>query len=199
MRRVAFLDWIGRLEIAFSSNEYTRGVLKDYSTTTKIRRPIDPVVDNLIYTVMYAFIDKNTRTSTAIHKNKGTDLLRCLHTKYASYDANSKLRARLAFVNCKIFQEETAINFLTRLEQKANETRNFDMRISEKKFIWILLNNMKHHRFYKERIAALLTTFKLNPSSISQKSNLEEGWIIDSGASAHMTPFKKDCNSIINT
>ncbi len=28
---------------------------------------------------------------------KHTDLLRCLHTKYASYDANSKLRARLAF------------------------------------------------------------------------------------------------------
>ena len=169
LRRIAFLDWIGQLEIAFSSNEYTREVLKDYSTTTKIRRPTDPLADCLVYTVIYAFIDKNTRTSTATYKNKGTDLLRCLHIKCASYDANSKLRARLAFVNCKISQEETAINFLTRLEQKANEARNFDMKISERKFIWILLNNMKHHRFYKERIAALLTTFELNPSSISQK------------------------------
>ena len=79
------------------------------------------------------------------------------------------MRAKLAFINCRISQEETAINFLSRLEQKANEARNFDMRITEKKFIWILLNNMKHHRFYKERIASFLTTFELNPSSISQK------------------------------
>ena len=28
---------------------------------------------------------------------------------------------------------------------------------------------MKHHRFYKERIASFLTAFELNPSSISQK------------------------------
>ena len=27
-------------------------------------------------------------------------------------------------------------------------------------------------------------------------SNLENGWIIDSGASAHMTPFQKDCINI---
>ena len=26
-------------------------------------------------------------------------------------------------------------------------------------------------------------------------SNLEQGWVIDSGASAHMTPFKKDCTN----
>ena len=157
------------MEIAFSSNEYTRVVLKDYSTTSKVRRPEDHLADSLIYTVIYAFLDKNTRISTAIHKNKGTNLLRCLHTKCASYDSNSKLRAKLAFINCRISQEETAINFLSRLEQKANEARNFDMRITEKKFIWILLNNMKHHRFYKERIASFLTAFELNPSSISQK------------------------------
>ena len=30
-------------------------------------------------------------------------------------------------------------------------------------------------------------------------SNLEKGWIIDSGASAHMIPFKKDCKSIAST
>ena len=33
LRRKSFLDWIGQLEIAFSSNEYTRDILKDYSTT----------------------------------------------------------------------------------------------------------------------------------------------------------------------
>ena len=49
--------------------------------------------------------------------------------------------------------EETAINFLTRLEQKANEARNYDIKISERKFLWVLLNNMKHHKYYKERIA----------------------------------------------
>ena len=38
--------------------------------------------------------------------------------------------------------EETAINFLTRLEQKANEARNYDIKISERKFLWVLLNNM---------------------------------------------------------
>ena len=67
LRRVTFLDWIVQLEIAFSSNEYTREVLKDYSTTTKIRRPKDLLADSLIYTVVYAFLDINTRTSTAIH------------------------------------------------------------------------------------------------------------------------------------
>ena len=30
-------------------------------------------------------------------------------------------------------------------------------------------------------------------------SNLEQGWVIDSGASAHMTPFKNDCYDIQNT
>ena len=36
-------------------------------------------------------------------------------------------------------------------------------------FIWVLLNNMKYHKYYKERIAAFLTTFELNPSSITQR------------------------------
>ena len=75
----------------------------------------------------------------------------------------------MAFTNCKISNEETAINYLTRLEQKANEARNYDIKISEKKFIWTLLNNMKFHRHYKERIASFLTAFELKPSRISQK------------------------------
>ena len=74
----------------------------------------------------------------------------------------------MAFFNCKITSEETAINFFTRLEQKANEARNYEIHISEHRFITVLLNNMKHHKFYKERIAAILTNFEINPKSISQ-------------------------------
>ena len=65
--------------------------------------------------------------------------------------------------------EETAINFLTRLEQKANEAKNYDIKISERKFLWVLLNNMNHHEYYKEKNSSFLTTFALNPSSISQR------------------------------
>ena len=75
----------------------------------------------------------------------------------------------MQFLSCKMCFEETAINFLTRLEQKANEARNYDIKISERKFLWVLLNNMKYHKYYKERIASFLTTFELNPSSISQR------------------------------
>ena len=104
-----------------------------------------------------------------MNKNKGTKLLKVLHIKSASVDSNTKQRAKMAFINCRMSHEETAINFLTRLEQKANEARNYDMKISEKKFIWVLLNNMKHHRYYKERIASFLTTFELNSNSITQR------------------------------
>ena len=168
-RRMAFLEWIGQLEIAFSSNKYTKNVLKDYSTKNKIHKSHNNSVDILIYTVAYAFMDKSTRISTMMYKNQGSKLLKILHTKCASIDSNTKLRAKLAFVNCRISHEETAINFLTRLEQKANEARNYDMKISEKEFIWVLLNNMKYHRYYKERIASFLTTFELNSDSITQK------------------------------
>ena len=75
----------------------------------------------------------------------------------------------MAFHNCRISNDETAINFLTRLEQKANEARNFDIEISEKRFIWTLLHNMKYHRCYKERISSFLTAFDLNKNSITQK------------------------------
>ena len=33
----------------------------------------------------------------------------------------------------------------------------------------ILLNNMKNHRYYKERIVSFLTTFELNSNSITQR------------------------------
>ena len=76
-------------------------------------------MDTLIYTVAYAFMDKATRNSTTLYKNEGVKLLKILHTKCASVDSQTKLRAKMAFLNCRISNEETAINFLTRLEQKS--------------------------------------------------------------------------------
>ena len=64
LRRAAFIEWISQLEIAFSSNKYTRKVLKDYSTKNKINRSDSKMTDLLIYTVAYAFMDKATRMST---------------------------------------------------------------------------------------------------------------------------------------
>ena len=132
---MAFLEWIGQLEIAFSSNKYTKNVLKDYSTKNKIHKSESELVDILINTMAYAFMDKSTRISTMMYKNQGSKLLKILHIKCASVDSNTRLRAKLAFVNCRISHEENAVNFSTRFEQKANEARNYDMRISEKEFI----------------------------------------------------------------
>ena len=128
-RRIAFLEWIGQLEIVFSSNKYTKNILKDYSTKNKVHETNDEQIDTLVYIVAYAFMDKSTRVSTMMYKNKGTKLLKVLHIKCASVDSNTKLRAKMAFINCRI----------------SNEARNYDMKISEKKSIWVLLNNMKHH------------------------------------------------------
>ena len=169
LRRVAFLEWITQLEIAFSSNKYTRTILSSYSTNNRINPISDKKIDLLVYTVIYAFLDKATRISTSRYKNQGTKLLKVLHLKCASIDTQTKLRAKMAFINCRVSNDETAINFLTRLEQKANEARNFDIKISERKFIWTLLNNMKFHRYYKERIASFLTAFELDKNSITQK------------------------------
>jgi len=80
-------------------------------------------------------MDKATRTSTIAYKNQGSKLLKVLHIKCASVHENTKLRARMQFLFCKMTFEETAINFFTRLEQKANEARNFDIKISEKEFL----------------------------------------------------------------
>ena len=68
--------------------------------------------------MVYVFLDKLTRTSTSMYKNQGTKLLQILHMKCAAIDSHTKIRAKMVFINCKITQEETAINFLTRLEQR---------------------------------------------------------------------------------
>ena len=55
--------------------------------------------------------------------------------KCASVDKKTKLRAEMQVLSCKMTFEETAINFITRLEQKADEARNYDTKISERKFL----------------------------------------------------------------
>ena len=61
-------------------------------------------------------------------------------------------------------------------------------------------NKSHNHCFHHLRSTlALNVEHELQSKNRFAASNLEEGWIIDSGASAHMTPFKKNCNSIINT
>ena len=168
-RRATFLEWLSNIEVAFLKYKYTRKILKDYSTKHKIRSVKSDSINRMIYSVCYAFLEKNVRTSTMTYKDDGIALLRALSTKCASIDSQTRLRAKNAFINCKMSQEETAINFLTRLEQKANEARNYDINISEKKFIYRLLDNMKHHKYYRRRIASLLTQFELNNSVFNQR------------------------------
>ena len=107
--------------------------------------------------------------STVAYKDDRIGLLKALHIKCASVDYQTRLGAKKSFVECKISQKETAINSLARLEQKANEARNYDIKISEKKFINRLLNNMKHHKYYNSRIASLLTQFELNSDAFNQR------------------------------
>ena len=45
----------------------------------------------------------------------------------------------------------------------------------------------------------LSVEYELQSRNKFAASNLEKGWIVDSGASAYMTPFKKDCKSITTT
>ena len=44
-----------------------------------------------------------------------------------------------------------------------------------------------------------MTNITLQSKNSSPASDLELGWVIDSGASAHMTPFKKDSYNIHHT
>ena len=64
-----------------------------------VRRPLcgrlAALTNSLVYTVVYAFVDKAARTSTIAYKNKGSKLLRVLYMKCASVDENTKLRARI--------------------------------------------------------------------------------------------------------
>ena len=43
---------------------------------------------------------------------------------------------------------------------------------------------------------AYMSQHEINARTKFPATDLEKGWIIDSGASAHMTPFRKDCNNI---
>ena len=54
----------------------------------------------------------------------------------------------------------------------------------------------KHHRRSLHSQRAYISQHDINARNTSPATDLENGWIIDSGASAHMTPFKKDCINI---
>ena len=168
-RRIAFLEWLSNIEVAFLTYKHTRTILKDYNTKHKIRSVKSDSINRLVYAVCYVFLEKNVRTSTMTYKDDDIALLKALSTKCASIDSQTRLRAKNAFINCRMSQEETAINFLTRFEQKANEARSYEINISEKKFIYRLLDNMKHHKYYRGRITSLMTNFELNPSTFNQR------------------------------
>ena len=57
--------------------------------------------------------------------------------------------------------------------------------------------NTYRHAIHSQR--AYMSQHEINARTKFPATNLEKGWIIDSGASAHMTPFKKDCNNIQST
>ena len=62
--------------------------------------------------------------------------------------------------------------------------------------------NKKAKRLYSTHLKstlALSVEHELQSRNKFAASNLEKGWIIDSSASAHMTPFKNDCKSISTT
>ena len=65
----------------------------------------------------------------------------------------------------------------------------------------------RHARNFKNKMPrssihadnAYMTNITLQEKNSSPASNLELGWVIDSGASAHMTPFRTDCYNIRHT
>ena len=85
-KRATFIDWISQLEIALSSNKCTRKVLRDFTTKRKIHKSKSPLIEILIYILIYAFLDKPIRINTIAYTNNGSDLLKILHLKCASID-----------------------------------------------------------------------------------------------------------------
>ena len=45
----------------------------------------------------------------------------------------------------------------------------------------------------------IITNITLQQKNSTSATNLELGWVIDSGASAHMIPFRSDCRDINHT
>ena len=62
-----------------------------------------------------------------------------------------------------------------------------------------------HHKNFKNTNTTFtpqkvyMSQHKLSARNKFPAADLEKGWIIDSGASIHMTPFKKDCINIQRT
>ena len=70
--------------------------------------------------------------------------------------------------------------------------KNVDLHYQDIKAKHLHIDNLKS-------TLALSVEHKLQNRYKCAASNLEKGWIIDSGTSVHMPPFKKDCKSISTT
>ena len=44
-----------------------------------------------------------------------------------------------------------------------------------------------------------MTNITLQQKHLSSTTNLELGWVMDSGVSTHINPFRADCHNIIHT
>ena len=76
LRRRIFLNRIDQLEMALSSNKYTRDVLQDYPTSTKIKRPKDSLAIFFSSLISMLFLIKkpeqaqpSTRTKVQIYSD----------------------------------------------------------------------------------------------------------------------------------
>ena len=68
LRRASYLEWISQLEVVLSINLCTKDLLSRYSSTNKKNSTKHTLVDSLVYTVAYAFMDKVTRSITSAYK-----------------------------------------------------------------------------------------------------------------------------------
>ena len=72
--------------------------------------------------------------------------------------------------------------------QSSNTNNNYSSRTTPHRSSSSRLNHHRHSAFH--------TSDDCLHRNVLPASNLAQGWIIDSGASAHMTPFSKDCENI---
>ena len=66
-RRIAFLEWLLNIEVAFLNYKYTRTILKDYNTKHKIRSVKSDSINRLVYAVCYEFLEEK-------YKNVNNDI-----------------------------------------------------------------------------------------------------------------------------
>ena len=57
------------------------------------------------------------------------------------------------------------------------------------------ITTKKHHKHF----SALNVDHEIQARNYLPATDIKRGWVIDSGASAHMTPYKRDCKDIQQT